>query len=145
MEGVDHLVRFGQHDRVDGGIGGRHVEGAEADPLLPGLGLLVQPGRHLDEVAARQDVDYLVVLDVGDGGGPVAIAAGGELDERRLVQADGARAAVRRLRSASNRALPQVATASLTVCQPQPGLSGYFGQRLGTFRPGPWPTWRPWL
>ena len=43
MEGVDHLGGFGQHDRVDRRVGGRHVEGPEADPLLPGLGLFVDP------------------------------------------------------------------------------------------------------
>ena len=44
VEGVDHLGRFGQHDAVDRRIGGRHVEGPEADPLLPGWGCLsIQP------------------------------------------------------------------------------------------------------
>ena len=44
VEGVDHLGRFGQDDRVHRGIGGRHVEGAEADPFLPGSGCLsIQP------------------------------------------------------------------------------------------------------
>ena len=41
MEGVDHLGGPGQHDAVDGGIGGRHVEGTKVDALLPGhLGCL---------------------------------------------------------------------------------------------------------
>jgi len=89
MERVDHLVRLGQHDRVDGRIGGRHVEGPEADPLLPGLGLLVDPARHVGVFAGREDLDDLVVLHVGHRGGVVGVVPRGELDEGGLVEADG--------------------------------------------------------
>ena len=89
VEGVDHLVRLGQHDRVDRRIGGRHVEGAEADALLPGLGLFVQPAGHIGVFAGGQDVDDLVVLHVGDRRGVVGVAGARELDEGGLVEADG--------------------------------------------------------
>ena len=62
VEGVNHLGRLGQHDAVDGGIGGRHVKGSEADALLPGLGLFVDPARHVGVFAGREDLDDLVVL-----------------------------------------------------------------------------------
>ena len=88
VEGVDHLGRFGKHDAVDGGIGGRHVEGAVFDALLPGLGLFVQPGGHLHVVAAGQDVDDLVVLDIGHGGGVVGPVPR-QAHEGGLVEADG--------------------------------------------------------
>jgi len=90
MEGVDHLGRLGEHHRVDRRIGGRHVEGADFDPLLPGPGLFVQPAGHIDIVARRQDVDDLVMFDVGHGGGVVLGDLRSELHECGLVQADGA-------------------------------------------------------
>ena len=73
MERVDHLGCFRQDDRVHRRVGGRHVEGAEADPFLPGLRLAVDKAGDLGVVAARQDVDDLVVLHVGDGGVNAAV------------------------------------------------------------------------
>ena len=64
MEGVDHLGGLGQDYRVDSGVGGRHVEGTEADALFPCPGLFFEPSRHVDVVAAREDVNDLVVLDI---------------------------------------------------------------------------------
>ena len=39
------------------------------------FGLFVDPARHVDVVAAGQDVDDLVVLDVGHRGRVVGVAA----------------------------------------------------------------------
>lgn len=89
VEGVDHLVRLGQHHGVDGGIGGRHVEGPEADPFLPRSRLFVDPARHIGVFAGREDLDDLVVFHVGHRGGVVSVVLGRELDEGRLVEADG--------------------------------------------------------
>ena len=52
------------------------------------LGLFVQPGGHVHVVAARQDVDDRVVLDVGDGRGVVG-AASRNVHEGGLVESDG--------------------------------------------------------
>jgi hypothetical protein len=90
-EGVDHLMGLGQDDRVDRRRGGRHVEGAEADPLLPGPGLLVDPARHIDVSAGREYVDDLVVLHIGHRRGVVGVDVLSELDEGGRVETDGAR------------------------------------------------------
>ena len=57
----------------------------------PGGALGVDPGGHVDVVARREDLDDLVVLYVGDGGGVVGAGVVGGLDEGGLVQADRAR------------------------------------------------------
>ena len=89
VKGIDDLGGLGQDHRVDRGVDVGHVEGAVGDAGLPGFALVVQKARHVNEVARGQDVDHLVVLDVGDGGG-VAGVASAELHEARLVQANGA-------------------------------------------------------
>ena len=73
MEGVDHLMGSGEDDRVDRRIGVGHVQGAEVDPFLPALGLFVSQAATSTIGAERQDVDDLVVLDVGHGGGVVGV------------------------------------------------------------------------
>ena len=105
MERVDHLGRGGQHDRIDRGIGGRHVEGTEADPLLPRRRLLVDPARHLDVIAAREDVDDLVVLHVGDRRGEAGVLLRPSLT-KEVSSSPMALVWLSRLRSASSRALP---------------------------------------
>ena len=67
MEGVDDLERAGENDRVDGRVGGREIEGAEADSLLPGAWSGLDPPSDVGVAARGQDVDDLVVLDIGDG------------------------------------------------------------------------------
>jgi hypothetical protein len=91
VEGIDDLRGLRQDHGVDGGIGGGHVERPEADPLFPGLWLLVQEGGDLLESPGGQDVDDLVVLDVGDRRRVAAVAMAGGTDEVRLIEADGAR------------------------------------------------------
>ena len=89
VEGVDHLVGPGQHHRVHRRIGVGHVEGAEADALSPATGLFVQPAGHFGEVAGGEDVDDLVVLDIGHGGGVVGMAPAAQAYELGLVEPDG--------------------------------------------------------
>jgi hypothetical protein len=59
---------------------------------------------HVDEVARGQDVDDLVVLDVGHGRGVTRVVTA-QLHEAGLVEADGA-GAIEPLRSASSSASP---------------------------------------
>jgi hypothetical protein len=88
LEGVDHRGRCGQHHCLDSRIDGGHVEGPEADLLLPRLGCLSnQPA--VGVFAGRTDLDDLMVLHVGHPGGVVGVVRARELDERGLVEADG--------------------------------------------------------
>ena len=105
MEGVDHLGGLGQHDRVHRRVGGRHVEGAEADPLLPGRGLLVDPARHIGVIAGGQDVDDLVVLYVSDRRGVVGMVSWPSLT-KEVSSSPMALVLFSRLRSASSSASP---------------------------------------
>ncbi len=85
---VDHLSHFGEHHRVDGGVGGGHVQGSELDALLPVGGSGAEPARHVVGVASGQDVDDLMVRNVRDGGG-VVLSAPRESHEGRLVETNG--------------------------------------------------------
>ena len=105
MEGVDHLGGLGQDDRIHRGVGGRHVEGTEADALLPGLGLFVEPARHVDVFAAREDVDDLVVLHVGHRRGVSGVAGSADFTNE-VSSSPMAVVWFSRLRSASSRAVP---------------------------------------
>ena len=106
VEGVDHLGRLGQHDAVDGGIGGRHVEGPETDPLLPGLGLFVDPARHIGVLAGGEDLDDLVVLDIGHRGGVVGVVPCEPSLTKEVSSRPMAVVRFKRLRSAAERASP---------------------------------------
>jgi hypothetical protein len=88
VEGVDHLGCLGQDHRVDRRVGVRHVQRAEGDPRLPVIGLFVEESRDVSIVPGRQDVDDLVVLDVGDRGRVVGLGVPAEPDEAGLVQPD---------------------------------------------------------
>jgi hypothetical protein len=62
MKRVDHLGGVGQDHRVASGVGGRRVEGTDADALFPCLRPFFEPAGYIDVVPPREDVDYLVVL-----------------------------------------------------------------------------------
>jgi hypothetical protein len=51
--------------------------------------LLVDPPRHIGVFARREDLDDLVVLDVGHRGGVIGRHPRREFHERGLVEADG--------------------------------------------------------
>lgn len=90
VEGVDDLSGGGEGGRVDGGVGARHVEGAEADPLAPTERLVHYEAGDGGVLAGGQDIDDLVVLDVAHGGRVVTLSVAREMHERGLVQAYGA-------------------------------------------------------
>ncbi len=90
-KGSTTWVGSGEDDRIDRRIRARHVQGAIDDALLPALGLFVQPGGHIGEGAAGQDVDDLVMLDVGHRRGVGGVGPGAEAHEGGLVQSDGRR------------------------------------------------------